>query len=305
MMMLDSIIRSLSLTLVDADDPSTSRFPSGSVPTIRTQKFQPSTARFSDQPPVRILRDTSSAQHPSLTRINGEDDCLCNSMTLRECWPMSREHAPLWGATPAWNKDWSEGEIRKESCRRLCWSSSILAAGHVSYTMAHRSKGLDLFISNPANVRYPFHMVTLFFTFFFFQYALLFSGESVARSPDSTLSFSSKDTIWALHDRCFLLWHACIHTRLDTRATDSEKANFGVKAWLEADALESALNKHTCTIERAFIFQAREYIFKYVRQYLLLSLLITPQHKDVYILRISALHPTCYCVCLLILWEPK
>ena len=168
-MMLDSIIRSLSLTLVDADDPSTSRFPSGSVPTIRTQKFQPSTARFSDQPPVRILRDTSSAQHPSFTRINGEDDCLCNSMTLRECWPMSREHAPLWGATPAWNKDWSEGEIRKESCRRLCWSSSILAAGHVSYTMAHRSKGLDLFISNPANVRYPFHMVTLFFTFFFFS----------------------------------------------------------------------------------------------------------------------------------------
>jgi hypothetical protein len=94
--------------------------------------------------------------------------------------------------------------------------------------------------------------------------------------------------------------------RLDARATDSEKANFAIKAWLEADAIELALNKHTCTIERAFIFQAREYIFKYVHQYLLLSLLlITPQHKDVYILRISALHPTCYCVCLLILWEPK
>lgn len=243
MIMLDSIIRSLSLTLVDADDPSTSVFPPGSVPTVRSQKFLPSTARFSDQPPIRILRDNSSAQHTSLNSSHGGDDCLCNSMTLRECWPTSREHAPLWGATPAWNEGWSEGEIRKESCRRLCWSSLILAAGHVSYTMAHRSKGLDLFISNPAN------------------YALLFSGESVARSPFSFISCSSKDTIWALHDRCFLLWHACIHTRLDTRATDSEKANFGVKAWLEADALELALNKHTCTIERAFIFQAREYIF--------------------------------------------
>ena len=163
-----------------------------------------------------------------------------------------------------------------------------------------------LISSSPTQPMCVIHSIWLHcFLRFFFQYALLFSGESVARSPSSTLSCSSKDTIWALHDRCFLLWHACIHTRLDTRATDSEKANFGVKAWLEADALESALNKHTCTIERAFIFQAREYIFKYVRQYLPLLLLITPQHKNVYILRISALHPTCYCVCLLILWEPK
>lgn len=56
--------------------------------------------------------------------------------------------------------------------------------------------------------------------------------------------------------------------RNDTRATDVEKAQFAVKAWLEADALESALNKHTCGIERAFIFQAREYIFKYASSFL-------------------------------------
>ena len=42
-------------------------------------------------------------------------------------------------------------------------------------------------------------------------------------------------------------------------------AQFAVKAWLEADRLEAALNKHTCGIERAFIFQAREYIFKCVK----------------------------------------
>jgi len=51
--------------------------------------------------------------------------------------------------------------------------------------------------------------------------------------------------------------------RNDPRATDMDKAHFAVKAWLEADALEDALNKHTCGIEKAFIFQAREYIFKY------------------------------------------
>lgn len=40
------------------------------------------------------------------------------------------------------------------------------------------------------------------------------------------------------------------------------QSDFAVKAWLGADALENALNRHTCDIERAFIYQAREYIFK-------------------------------------------
>ena len=73
---------------------------------------------------------------------------------------------------------------------------------------------------------------------------------------------SSKDTIWALHDRAFLLWNGCIRMRCDPRATDSEKAQFAVKAWLAADTLEAALDRHVCGIEQAFIFQAREYVFK-------------------------------------------
>jgi hypothetical protein len=50
--------------------------------------------------------------------------------------------------------------------------------------------------------------------------------------------------------------------RHDPTATDTEKAHFGVNAWLEADALEHALNQHTCGLERMFIFQGREYLFK-------------------------------------------
>lgn len=50
--------------------------------------------------------------------------------------------------------------------------------------------------------------------------------------------------------------------RNDPTITDQQKALFAVKAWLEADGLEENLNRHTCLIERAFIFQAREYIFK-------------------------------------------
>ena len=52
--------------------------------------------------------------------------------------------------------------------------------------------------------------------------------------------------------------------RNNVHATDNEMAQFALKAWLEADRLEVALNKHTCAIERAFLFQAREYIFKCV-----------------------------------------
>ena len=48
-------------------------------------------------------------------------------------------------------------------------------------------------------------------------------------------------------------------------------AQFALKAWLEGDRLEVALNKHTCAIERAFLFQAREYIFKCVKHIKLCS----------------------------------
>ncbi|KNZ81288.1 Quinic acid utilization activator, partial [Termitomyces sp. J132] len=198
LVMLDSIIRSLSLTFVDADNPKTTKFSPG---------------------------------------------CSCRSLTLITYQQESSEQTPLWTLTPAWNDRWNDAEIKKESCRRLCWSSMILAAGHVSYTTAHRSGILKLFISDPAN------------------YALLLSGESIAYSPALSSSHSSKDTIWALHDRSFLLWHSCSRMRSDTRAPDDVKAHFAMKAWLEADIIEAALNRHTCRIERQFIFQAREYIF--------------------------------------------
>ena len=53
--------------------------------------------------------------------------------------------------------------------------------------------------------------------------------------------------------------------RNNVHATENDMAQFAVKAWLEGDRLEVALNKHTCAIERAFLFLAREYIFKCVK----------------------------------------
>ncbi|KAF8887164.1 hypothetical protein BD779DRAFT_1528462 [Infundibulicybe gibba] len=245
LILLDSIIRSLSLTFVDADDPSASTFLPGSVPAItarpqRSDVWFPSEQLNSND--LAYGTGSSSVREPASPLPQNGAGCSCMSLTLGEHWAHAHEYTPLWMSTPAWQASGSEADIRKESCRRLCWSSMILAAGHISYTTAHKSHVLDLFITDPAN------------------YALLFSGESVARSPWS-VGHSSKDTIWALHDRSFMLWHGCIRMRNNTASTDSEKAHFAVKAWLEADALESTLNGHTCSIERTFIFQAREYIF--------------------------------------------
>ncbi|KAH6912789.1 hypothetical protein BKA70DRAFT_1097562 [Coprinopsis sp. MPI-PUGE-AT-0042] len=249
LLLLDAIIRSLSLTFVDADDPDTSLFPPGSVPVVAntTRTLQHTERQQGPWFPEPVIASFNAGpsyptEPPEPSVVEESAGCNCQSMTLGEHWPYVVDHAPMWGNTPAWDGSWGEGDMRKESIRRLCWSSTILAANHNSYTMAHRSQSLDLFIADPAN------------------YALLFSGESLARSPHPSQNIG-KQTIWALFDRAFLLWHGCIKMRNNNKDADMDKAHFAVKAWLEADALEHALNKHTCAIERSFIFQAREYIF--------------------------------------------
>lgn len=256
MIMLDSIIRSLSLTFVDADNPKTTKFSPGDVPAVLNSSRNEWLFSEDDFNP-HLPANNAKPPRESLS----ESGCSCRSLTLIEHQQESSEQTPLWTLTPAWNDRWNEAEIRKESCRRLCWSSMILAAGHVSYTTAHRSGILKLFISDPANVSsQPLRFSEI--NDLFVQYALLFSGESIAHSPALSSIHSSKDTIWALHDRSFLLWHGCSRMRNDGRTSDEKKAHFAIKAWLEADIIEAALNKHTCRIERQFIFQAREYIFK-------------------------------------------
>ncbi|KAJ6508538.1 hypothetical protein C8R45DRAFT_967748 [Mycena sanguinolenta] len=233
MMTLDSIIRSLSLTMVDLNEPSTSTFSPGKVPAVTDG----TTVHYGYGPHHHNYPYSSSLP------VSADRGCSCNSLTLKELWPEALEHTPLWAQTPAWNPSWSDAEIRKESIRRLCWSAIVLAAGHSSYSSATHAHTVKLFIADPSN------------------YALLFSGEAMSFSPTIVQPPSPKDTIWALYDRAFLLWHACIKMRNDNSAPVTDKGQFAVKAWLEADGIEEALNRHTCGIERAFIFLGREYIF--------------------------------------------
>lgn len=154
MIVLDSIIRTLSLTMVDADDPKTSIFSPGTVPAVpespRSDSWDSDNTLVEFESGMRSnLLPGRQSQSPVGHPIKA--GCSCHLMTLKGSWLQSNELVPLWGSTPAWSSS-TEGEIRKESCRRLCWSSMMLAAGHASYTTAHRSTALNLFISDPAHV---------------------------------------------------------------------------------------------------------------------------------------------------------
>lgn len=150
MIMLDSIIRTLSLTMVDVNDPHTSTFSPGKVPavisTLQAARPSPGTMHNGHSPerPGYII--------PPALPVSNDRGCNCNSLTLGEQWTPAFEHTPLWTQTPGWSAAWSEAEIRKESCRRLCWSSMTLAAGHSAYSSANRGHTVDLFISDPSNV---------------------------------------------------------------------------------------------------------------------------------------------------------
>ncbi|OBZ71009.1 hypothetical protein A0H81_09136 [Grifola frondosa] len=168
--------------------------------------------------------------------------CSCLSYTMAHACPEAVEYAPLLCWMPAWT-DVSESEIRKEECRRLAWSSLMVVASHSSYATSDNafSPLMDLFIMDPAN------------------YALLFPGEHLEQKEGFPTP-PSKDSAWALYMRILLLWHSCVRMRLNPSLNDAEKAQFAVTAWLEMDAIEDAMDRHTCGAKLGFM-QGREILF--------------------------------------------
>ncbi|THH01910.1 hypothetical protein EW026_g884 [Hermanssonia centrifuga] len=232
--MLDSLVRSLAMPSLDQDDHRASVFASHTVPTVvSSPSVSPPISPWNSRLPQPV-----SAARPS----SPPGECACAAYTLGNNWSHAQELTPLWLMTPAWNRDSSDAEVRKEESRRVVWSAVTLVAGYTSYTSASNPlPTMDLFLMNAAN------------------YALLFPGESLVATSTGP---SRKETVWALYMRTMLLWHTCIRMRSNTILGDPEKAQFAVSAWLEVDKIEEALNSHTCGIERAFLFQGREYLFK-------------------------------------------
>ena len=153
---LDSIIRALAMSYLDANNPSASTFTRNTVPVVEVsseQYFSPT------QPYLTAMSMPSPIQQYAQPQQIGVDptvrpaSCLCDTLSLGHQWPESHTQVPGWIATAMWNREWTEGEIKKEECRRLCWSTLMLISGHTSFAAAVNWGHLDLFVEEPSNVR--------------------------------------------------------------------------------------------------------------------------------------------------------
>jgi hypothetical protein len=177
MVVLDNIIRTLSLTAVDREDPYVTTYaPPAALPGAhrhtlspgRTElrkhfygatRTPPSTIQASEPllPDPRALHHQLYAHQEAVAQRTGPSlatptGCSCLSLSLGARSPLAREQTPMWLATAGWSNDWDEGLVRKEACRRVCWSALAIAAGHTSYASAVTGSGLDLAVTNPTNV---------------------------------------------------------------------------------------------------------------------------------------------------------
>lgn len=127
MIMLDSIIRAMALTKIDADDRTASVFSRRAVPTV--------------------------ARNPLLQQAGPRaKHCTCQALSLGQNWTLSHSFTPLWIQTPAWDDSWTDVETRKDESRRLCWSALSLAAAHTAHAAAFSQAPLDFYIIQPSNV---------------------------------------------------------------------------------------------------------------------------------------------------------
>jgi hypothetical protein len=155
---LDSIIRALTMTHVDIDNPSASRFARSGMPVMdaRSAAYIPATGynNHSSVPTSLFTREYMQQPLMAVQQISRIPGCSCDEVSLGRQCPDALRQVPLWAASATWNREWTEGEIKKEECRRLCWSTLMLISGHTSYAAAINWRHSDFFVMDPSNVRY-------------------------------------------------------------------------------------------------------------------------------------------------------
>ncbi|KAH9846414.1 hypothetical protein C2E23DRAFT_578401 [Lenzites betulinus] len=260
LLLLDSLMRVFNLTALDADIiqahsvRNQNAFGSqmaGALPFARTSLspeavFTPLGASAIPNSMFGPLTDHTCGpivpDHTTLAPSTSSlpNKCDCGKLTIRNHWPSVQGLAPGWEGTLMWPIGLSEGEFRKEECRRLVWSTVMLTASLNSY-----SSVTDAFERTRLTVKEPRN------------FALLFPGESLSLAGTPVPA----NNVWTLYLRAMLLLHACVDSRANGQLSEADRAQFAMRAWLEIDSLEHALDQHTCDLERWFGFQAREMLF--------------------------------------------
>ncbi|KAG9035791.1 hypothetical protein FRB95_010559 [Tulasnella sp. JGI-2019a] len=215
----------------------------------------------------RSVNNPTRATRLSGSRVETTKGCPCHALSLAGS-SEAQKSTPLWLSTPQWNPEAGLAEIQKEEARRLVWSTIALISGDATARVARGIPQLNLHTANPEN------------------YAVLFPGEELyASRPQVDVSFSGKESTWALHGRTMLLWYTCVtqiaaikkaapisflngnvnggllFTSEQLALAGHNHADFAMRAWMESLAIEEALNEHTCDGEKATMYQARENLF--------------------------------------------
>ncbi|KAI0349873.1 hypothetical protein OH77DRAFT_1577289 [Trametes cingulata] len=250
---LDSLIRYLSLTTLDVDDPRTTIFLPQAVPSVPRDTPPVATPRPEVDPLATAVLPFSDEGNPmadggesvhGLTSAGGCSSCGCQPYSLGHQWPSARQLAPQFAQMPMWPAHASDGETRREECRRVVWASVILVTALYTTraTACERWGKQYWWIQDPAN------------------YALLFPGESLACEGTLTVA-SSKDSVWALYIRALFLWCSCLRMQGYKGMDGINATQYAVCASSEADAIEAALDRHSCMVETGFCVKMREVFF--------------------------------------------
>ena len=224
----------MNLMTIDVDDERVIRWPETTPPIVPR--------------PWRTSPTSSGTPAP--------DTCSCRAQTLGQRWPLAATTVPSWVSTPSWPDGLSESEIQKEECRRLIWSSVQLFAAYNSYSVARGTQIVKFALCKASNVSSicecpPALSPNLLES----QYAFLLPGE-IAVGP------RARDAVWNIYFRAMVLWNGCVGMRGEANVSDSVQAKYAMTTWMESCELDDLLDKHTCDIERAFIFIGREYLYK-------------------------------------------
>lgn len=75
------------------------------------------------------------------------------------------------------------------------------------------------------------------------------------------MGHSWQSNVWNLCLRAMILWNTSVRQRGNATLTPQARAEYAMNAWLEADAIEAALNLHTCYLEESMLYQTREFLF--------------------------------------------
>ncbi|GBE80437.1 hypothetical protein SCP_0301520 [Sparassis crispa] len=213
---LDRIIQVLSLCSVDIHNPDTSMFGSVSVPVV----YMPGNYR----PPKK---------------------CSCTPMSHSPGSDPIHDRCPCFSYNPPWDPNWSEAELRREECRRLCWSALTLVTNYTFQCAAVHQEPQSFALSEPSN------------------YALLFPGEAYERvlSHKQLFSHCPKESLGALNCRSMLLFNGCIRRR-DDQWTPEQRTGFAMEVLAETRSIMDALDMHECNLDPALVYGSREILYK-------------------------------------------